>query len=111
MAAALWQAAGGEARARGWRPAGAVYPEAVEALAEIAVTSGPWVPRKVSPEDLSWAQLVIRIDCPSEVELPTGIRTLDWSLPQPFGQGLARMRALRDAIRERIGVEAELRLG
>ena len=111
MAATLWQAAGGAARARGSSPAGTVYPEAVEALAELGLTPGVSVPSKVSPEDLRWAELVIRIDCSSEVEIPPGFRTLDWLLPIPSGQGLEGMRGLRDAIRDRIAVEVELRGG
>jgi hypothetical protein len=95
MAATLWQAAGGEARARGKSPADTVYPEAVEALAELGLTPGVSVPSKISPEDLRWAELVIRIDCSNEVEVPPGSRTLDWSLPVPSGQGLEGMRGRR----------------
>jgi arsenate reductase (thioredoxin) len=107
MAATLWQAAGGAARARGKSPADTVYPEAVEALAELGLTPRVSVPSKISPEDLRWAELVIRIDCSNEVEVPPGSRTLDWSLPVPSGQGLEGMRGLRDAIRDRIAVEAQ----
>jgi arsenate reductase (thioredoxin) len=78
-----------------------MYPEVVEAMAEIGLDLTEAAPLPVTPADIVWADLVVTIDCPSEVGFrSTG--TLAWTVPEVEGGPLRRMRAIRDAISEQV---------
>src|ERR687895_2655984 len=68
IAAALWERAGGRARAGGVNTTERIYPEVVEAMGEVGVDVTGAVPRAVTPPDIAWADLVVIIDCTSEVD-------------------------------------------
>jgi arsenate reductase (thioredoxin) len=102
IAAALWERAGGRARAGGVNPAERIYPEVVEAMAEIGVDVTEAVPRPVIPADIRWADLVVTIDCTSEVDAEATTRTAEWTVPDVEEDPLRRMRAIRDAISEQV---------
>jgi protein-tyrosine-phosphatase len=58
-----------------------MYPEVVEAMAEIGLDLTEAAPLPVTPADIVWADLVVTIDCPSEVGFrSTG--TLGWTVPE-----------------------------
>ena len=91
-----------EARSAGSRPADRVHPEVVEVLAEIGIDVSQVTPRKLGPDDMQWADLVVTMGCGDECPFIPGKRYVDWELPDPSGQPLPAVRAIRDEIRERV---------
>jgi protein-tyrosine-phosphatase len=112
MAAALLaHHAGGRVRVRsaGTRPAGAVNPVVVQALAEISLDAAAAVPAALSPEALETSDVVVTMGCGDSCPVYPGKRYLDWQLPDPAGRSLAEVRAIRDEIDVRVrGLLTEL---
>jgi arsenate reductase (thioredoxin) len=88
IAQALYERRGGEARSAGSRPADEVHEAVVEALEEIGVDTSGLRPRRLTPEDLDWADLVVDVD--------------EWGLAEPVGLCLEEVRELRADIERRV---------
>jgi arsenate reductase (thioredoxin) len=110
MAAALWERAGGEARARGLEPAPGVYPEVVEAMREVGIDVSSVVPRPLENADLSWADSVVTIDCEG-VSPPPRAGHHKWSISAGQEDPLARTRDIRDQLAVQIRRLAEEVIG
>jgi len=102
MARALFERRGGEARSAGSDPAGELQEAVVEALEEIDVDVSSRVPRKLSREDVEWADLVVTMGCGDARPLIPGKEYVDWNLPDPVGMCLEEARELRDVIDEHV---------
>jgi arsenate reductase len=105
MAEALFErAAGGEhqARSSGGRPAERVHPEVAAAMAELGVDLSGRTPRRLDRTDVEWADLVVTMGCGDECPVIPGKRYVDWELPDPAGQPLEAVRAVRDEIEQRV---------
>jgi arsenate reductase len=105
MAEALFaRAAAGrhEARSCGSRPAGRVHPEVVEAMRELGVEIGARKPRALGEDDVRWADRVVTMGCGDACPVLPGKEYVDWELPDPAGQPLETVRAVRDEIARRI---------
>ncbi len=102
MAQALYERRGGEARSAGSDPADELHEAVVEALEEIDVDVSTRVPRKLSREDVEWADLVVTMGCGDACPVIPGKDYVDWNLPDPVGMCLEEARELRDAIDERV---------
>jgi arsenate reductase len=109
IAQALYERRGGEARSAGSAPAEQVHPEVAEALSEIGLEVGDRRPRRLSTEDVEWAELVVTMGCGDACPVLPGKQYVDWDLPDPAGRPLDEVRALRDEIDNRLVVlSAEL---
>ena len=109
IAEALYERRGGDARSAGSAPAARVHPEVVEVLREVGLGVGDRRPRGLSREDVEWAELVVTMGCGDACPVLPGKRYVDWNLPDPSGQPLDEVRALRDEIDRRLGeLPAEL---
>jgi arsenate reductase len=104
IAQALYERRGGEARSAGTRPAEAVHPEVVEVLGELAIDLAGRRPKRLDRADAEWADVVVTMGCGDECPYVPGKRYLDWDLPDPAGQDLDAVRAIRDEI-ERLVAE------
>jgi len=102
MAQALYERRGGEARSAGSDPAGELHEAVVEALEEIEIDVSSRVPRKLSRDDVEWAELVVTMGCGDACPVIPGKEYVDWNLPDPVGMCLEEARELRDAIDERV---------
>jgi arsenate reductase (thioredoxin) len=105
MAEALLERSAGsehEARSAGSRPADRVHPEVVEAMAEVGVDLAGLTPRGLDRTDLAWADLVVTMGCGDECPVIPGKRYVDWKLPDPAGQPVDEVRAIRDEIEQRV---------
>jgi arsenate reductase len=98
MAQALYERRGGEARSAGTRPADAVHPEVVEALREIGLDVSGRRPKRLERADAEWADVVVTMGCGDECPYVPGKRYVDWDLPDPAGQDVDAVRAIRDRI-------------
>src|ERR1700760_3612697 len=105
MSQALFaRAAGGRhhALSAGTAPAGRVHPEVVEAMNEIGIDLADRTPRLLTRELAEQADLVITMGCGDHCPHIPGKRYLDWDLPDPAGQSLDQVRAVRDDIMTRV---------
>jgi arsenate reductase len=106
MAAGWFNALADPARARalsaGTRPAAHVHPEVVIAMREVGVDLSGVLPRLLSDDLARQAQHLITMGCGDQCPVVPGATRDDWPLPDPQGQALDDVRALRDDIRRRV---------
>ncbi len=115
MSQALFEAAAQgrhEALSAGTTPAGQVHPEVSQVMQEIGVDISGRTPRLLTRELAEQADLVITMGCGDQCPVIPGKRYLDWDLPDPAGQPIGGVRAIRDEITRRVrALVAELDAG
>jgi protein-tyrosine-phosphatase len=90
------------ARSAGVIPGDAPHPEVVEALGELGIDASGHVPHKLDDADLAWADVGVAV-CGDDVCPATpGLRRLSWSIEDPIGLPLERVRGIRDEIGRRV---------
>lgn len=106
MAAALFNLYGNPAEccgiSAGTQPASHVHPEVIEAMREIGVDLSSAKPRLLSEELARGVSMLVTMGCGEACPFIPGLRTLDWALPDPKGQSIEAVRAIRDEIHERV---------
>jgi protein-tyrosine-phosphatase len=102
LAQALYEERGGEARSAGSEPADAVHEAVIEALEEVGIGASGRRPRKLAPEDVEWADLVVTMGCGDECPVLPGTSYVDWNLADPAGLCLEEVRELRAEIERRV---------
>jgi protein-tyrosine-phosphatase len=86
------------ARSAGADPHGTgAEPNVVEALAEIEIDASDHVQRKLSSEDIEWADVVIAT-CSGVCPVIVGKRYENWGIDDPLGLPVEQVRAIRDEI-------------
>jgi arsenate reductase (thioredoxin) len=109
MAHAFWERRGGPGRSAGSDPAQHVHPEVLEVMREVGIDLAGRVPHRLDEADAEWADVVVTMGCGDACPFIPGKTYLDWELPDPKGQGIESVRAIRDEIERRIGdLAAEL---
>jgi arsenate reductase (thioredoxin) len=101
MAAALMarRARGGVVvHSAGTDPARHLNPAVVEAMAEAGVDITAQRPRPLTDKDVEGADVIVTMGCGDSCPVYPGKRYLDWALPDPAGQGIEEVRAIRDEI-------------
>jgi protein-tyrosine-phosphatase len=91
-------------RSAGSDPAEAINPAVVEAMAELGIDVSEEVPKPVTDEAVRAADAVITMGCGDACPVYPGKRYLDWDLPDPAGQDLETVRAIRDELDTRVQV-------
>lgn len=105
MAEALFASAAAgrhDARSVGSNPAERVHPEVAEVMRERGIEVGDRVPRRLSPADAEWANVVVTMGCGDACPVVPGTRYVDWELEDPHGQPLERVRDIRDEVARRV---------
>jgi protein-tyrosine-phosphatase len=102
MAQALYERRGGEARSAGTEPADEIQEAVVEALEELEIDVAARKPKRLSEEDVEWADLVVTMGCGDSCPVLPGKRYIDWNLADPVGLCLEEVRELRDDIARRV---------
>jgi arsenate reductase (thioredoxin) len=105
MAAALLSDMAGdriEVRSAGTEPADRVNPAAVAALAELGIDIGTAAPKILTRDAVQTSDVVITMGCGDTCPYFPGVSYRDWTLPDPAGQPLAAVRAIRDDIAGRV---------
>ena len=106
MAAALFNALADPARARaisaGTAPAEHVHPEVVTVMREVGIDLSGAHPTLLTHELAARAQLLVTMGCGESCPVVLGVGRQDWSLLDPKGQPLERVRAIRDEIRAQV---------
>jgi arsenate reductase (thioredoxin) len=105
MAAALLSRAAGdriEVRSAGTEPADGINPVAVAAMAELGIDITTAAPRILTGDAVQTSDVVITMGCGDTCPYFPGVSYRDWELPDPAGQPLATVRAIRDDIAIRV---------
>lgn len=91
-----------EVRSAGTRPADEVNPVAVAAMAELGIDITAANPRVLTTADVRASDVVITMGCGDTCPYFPGVSYRDWKVPDPAGQSLATLRAIRDDIARRV---------
>lgn len=106
MAAAFFNQLADPTRARalsaGTQPATHVHPQVVAVMREVGIDLGSAQPRLLTDALAAGAQLLVTMGCGESCPVVPGLRRDDWELPDPKGQSVERVRAIRDEIRARV---------
>jgi arsenate reductase len=104
MAQALYERHGGSGRSGGTEPADRVHPGVAEAMRELGFELDGRKPRKLSREDVEWADTVVTMGCGDRCPYVPGKRYVDWQLDDPAGRPLDEVRTIRDEIARRVAL-------
>jgi arsenate reductase len=106
MAAAWFNALANPEQARGisagTEPGTRVHPEVLEAMREVGIDLSTATPQFLSVELAEGATLLVTMGCGETCPVVPGLRRLDWPLEDPKGKDIARVREIRDEVRDRI---------
>lgn len=106
MAAAWFNRLADPAKARavsaGTAPGSAVHPETVTVMREVGIDLSRSTPQLLSDALAAQAQYLITMGCGDQCPVVPGAVRSDWPLPDPKGQALDAVRAIRDDIRGRV---------
>ncbi len=105
MAAALLSHLAGdriEVRSAGTEPADQINQVAVAAMAELGIDIATANPNILTSDAVRTSDVVITMGCGDACPYFPGVSYRDWKLPDPAGQPLATVRAIRDDIADRV---------
>ncbi len=105
MAAALLTHLAGErieVLSAGTEPADQVNPAAVAAMAELGIDLTAARPKLLTADAVRSTDVVITMGCGDTCPYFPGISYRDWPLPDPAGQPVEAVRAIRDQIGDRV---------
>lgn len=86
----------------GTSPADHVHPAVIEVMKEVGIDLSSARPQKLTTGLVQDAHLLVTMGCGDKCPFVPGLRVEDWPLEDPKGQPIARVRAIRDEIRERV---------
>ena len=106
MAAAWFNLLSNPAKARaisaGTDPGPRVHPEVVAAMREVGIDLTAAATSKLTMALAQRAQMLVTMGCGDQCPVVPGLKRDDWPLEDPKGQPLARVREIRDEIRQRV---------
>lgn len=86
----------------GTAPAPRVYAEVIDSMREEGIDLGGITPVRLTDALTATAQLLVTMGCGETCPVVAGVRRLDWNIVDPKGQAPARVRAIRDEIKDRV---------
>jgi protein-tyrosine-phosphatase len=89
-------------RSAGSTPAEEVNPVVVEAMSEVGLDISKEFPKPLTTDAVEGADVVVTMGCGDACPVFPGKRYLDWDLPDPSGQPIEDVRAIRDEIDRRV---------
>lgn len=98
-------------RSAGSTPASAINPAVVSAMEELGLDLSKEFPKPLTDEVVQAADVVITMGCGDACPIYPGKRYVDWEVPDPAGQPLETVRAIRGDIQRRVEeLLAEMRI-
>jgi arsenate reductase len=86
----------------GTDPAQRVHAEVVTAMSEVGVDLSGAPTSRLTSELAQRAQMLITMGCGDQCPVVPGLKRDDWPLEDPQGKSIARVREIRDEIRQRV---------
>ena len=86
----------------GTQPGENVHPIVVQAMRELDIDLSAKRPQKLTTQLARDASLLITMGCGDECPVVPGLKRDDWPLPDPKGQPITEVRAIRDDIKQRV---------
>lgn len=86
----------------GSEPANQINPTAVQAMREVGIDISGEIPKILTTDSVSRADVVITMGCGDACPYFPGKRYEDWELTDPAGQPIEIVREVRDDIKARI---------
>ena len=86
----------------GTDPGPRVHPEVVAAMSEVGVDLSGAPTSTLTTALAQRAQMLITMGCGDQCPIVPGLKRDDWPLEDPKGKSLARVREIRDDIRQRV---------
>lgn len=83
----------------GTEPANSVHPEVFQVMMEIGVDLSQAKPNLLTTELAQDAKLLVTMGCGEKCPYVPGLKIVDWSLQDPKGQGLEKVRLIRDEVK------------
>jgi arsenate reductase len=106
MAAAFFNTLADPTKARalsaGTDPAQRLHPEVVAVMRELGIDLTGARTTRLTDGIAAGAQLLVTMGCGEACPMVPGIQREDWNLPDPKGQSVERVRAIRDEVRDRV---------
>jgi arsenate reductase len=106
MAAAFFNGLADPTRAiavsAGTEPAARIHPEVVDVMREVGIDLSRARPAPLTAALARGVDLLVTMGCGEACPFVPGLERADWDLPDPKGQPLERVRAIRDDIRARV---------
>lgn len=106
MAAAFFNAVADPSAARaisaGTQPAPGVHPEVIETMREVGLDLSRARPALLTESLAATVAVLVTMGCGETCPVVPGVRRIDWTIEDPKGRALARVRAIRDEIRQRV---------
>ena len=106
MAAAWFNLLADPTKARaisaGTDPGPRVHPEVVTAMGEVGIDLSAASTSKLTIEVAQRAQMLVTMGCGDQCPVVPGLKRDDWALEDPKGKPLARVREIRDEIRQHV---------
>src|SRR3984957_5330023 len=91
-----------EVRSAGTEPTDQINPVAIAAMAELGIDLTTSSPKILTSDAVQTSDVVITMGCGDACPYFPGVSYRDWKLPDPAGQPLASVRAIRDDIAARV---------
>lgn len=86
--------------AAGTEPASHVHPEVVAVMHEVGIDLSKAKPVLLTQDLAAKANLLVTMGCGEKCPFIPGLKTVDWSLKDPKGQGPESVRLIRDEIEQ-----------
>jgi arsenate reductase (thioredoxin) len=84
----------------GTDPGARVHPEVLEAMNEVGVDLSGQTPQKLTDDLARGAGMLITMGCGEQCPVVPGLKRDDWPLEDPKGKPLARVREIRDEVKQ-----------
>ena len=86
----------------GTEPGPHVHPVVMETMREQGLDLSDAQPRKLTADLARDAAVLVTMGCGESCPYIPGVPVLDWPLPDPRGQGIEAVRAIRDEVESRV---------
>jgi arsenate reductase len=86
----------------GTDPGTRVHPEVLDAMKEVGVDLSDQTPQRLTDDLARGAGMLITMGCGEQCPVVPGLKRDDWPLEDPKGKPLARVREIRDEVKQRV---------
>ena len=106
MAAAWFNRLGDSTKARalsaGTDPGANVHPEVLEAMREVGIDLTGTKPQRLTDDLARSVRMLVTMGCGEQCPVVPGAARDDWPIEDPKGKSIARVREIRDEVRQRV---------